>query len=152
MSIKFGTDGWRAILGEDFNGENVERLTIAIGKYAADNFGYNKPILIGYDPRQKADEYAAFTANVLKAKGFPVYFSSRIVPTPVLAYNAKLMNACAIMFTASHNPPEYLGMKFIPDYAGPATEEITDEILKKRHIKFLSNFLIFEFKIVEILY
>ena len=129
MSIKFGTDGWRAVLGEDFNGENVERLTIAIGKYIAENFGYNKPILVGYDPRQKADEYAAFTANVLKAKGFPVYFSSRVVPTPVLAYNAKLMNACAIMFTASHNPPEYLGMKFIPDYAGPATEEITDEII-----------------------
>ena len=130
MSIKFGTDGWRAILGEEFNGENVERLTIAIGKYVAENFGYEKPILVGYDPRKSADEYAAFTANVLKAKGFSVYFSSRIVPTPVLAYNAKLLNACAIMFTASHNPPEYLGMKFIPDYAGPATSDITDEILK----------------------
>ncbi len=129
MSIKFGTDGWRAVLGKDFNGENVECLTIAIGKYVADNFGYDKPILIGYDPRKKADEYAGFTANVLKAKGFPVYFSSRVVPTPVLAYNAKLMNACAVMFTASHNPPEYLGMKFIPDYAGPATEDITNEIL-----------------------
>ena len=129
MSISFGTDGWRAVLGKDFNGENVERLTIAIGKYIAENFGYDKPVLVGYDPRQKADEYAGFTANVLKAKGFTVYFSSRVVPTPVLAYNAKLMNACAIMFTASHNPPEYLGMKFIPDYAGPATKEITDEIL-----------------------
>ena len=129
MSIKFGTDGWRAVLGEEFNGENVERLTIAIGKYVAENFGYDKPILVGYDPRKSADEYAGFTANVLKAKGFPVYFSSRVVPTPVLAYNAKLLNACAIMFTASHNPPEYLGMKFIPDYAGPATSEITNEIL-----------------------
>ena len=129
MSITFGTDGWRAILGEEFNGENVERLTIAIGKYIADNFGYEKPVLVGYDPRKSADEYAAFCANVLKAKGLPVYFSSRVVPTPVLAYNAKLMDACAIMFTASHNPPEYLGMKFIPDYAGPATSEITDEIL-----------------------
>ena len=129
MSIKFGTDGWRAILGEDFNGENVERVTIAIGKYIAEHFGYDKQILVGYDPRNKADEYAGFTANVLKAKGFSVYFSSRVVPTPVLAYNAKLMNACAIMFTASHNPPEYLGMKFIPDYAGPATSDITDAIL-----------------------
>jgi phosphomannomutase len=130
MGIKFGTDGWRAILGKDFNGENVERLTIAIGKYIADNFGYDKPVLVGYDPRNKADEYSAFCANVLKAKGFKVYFSSRVVPTPVLAYNAKLKNACAIMFTASHNPPEYLGIKFIPDYAGPATSEITDEIIK----------------------
>ena len=129
MSITFGTDGWRAVLGEEFNGENVERVAMAIGKYVLDNFGYEKPILVGYDPRKSADEYAAFTANILKAKGFQVYFSSRVVPTPVLAYNAKLRNACAIMFTASHNPPEYLGMKFIPDYAGPATSEITDEIL-----------------------
>jgi phosphomannomutase len=129
VSISFGTDGWRAVLGKDFNGENVERVTMAIGKYVAENFGYDKPILVGYDPRKSADEYAGFTANVLKAKGFQVYFSSRVVPTPVLAYNAKIMNACAIMFTASHNPPEYLGMKFIPDYAGPATSEITDEIL-----------------------
>ena len=129
MSITFGTDGWRAVLGEEFNGENVERVTMAIGKYVAETFGYDKPILVGYDPRKSADEYAGFTANVLKTKGFQVYFSSRVVPTPVLAYNAKLMNACAIMFTASHNPPEYLGMKFIPDYAGPATSEITDAIL-----------------------
>ena len=129
MSITFGTDGWRAILGDDFNGENVERLTMAIGKYVSENFGYDKPILVGYDPRKSADEYAAFSANILKVKGFKVYFSSGVVPTPVLAYNAKLLNACAIMFTASHNPPEYLGMKFIPDYAGPATKEITDAIL-----------------------
>lgn len=129
MSIEFGTDGWRAVLGEEFNGENVEKLTLAIGKYVVENFGIEKPILIGYDPRKSADEYAAFSANILKYKGFKVYFSSRVVPTPVLAYNAKLMNACAIMFTASHNPPEYLGMKFIPDYAGPATSFITDAIL-----------------------
>ena len=129
MNIEFGTDGWRAVVGEEFNGENVERVTMAIGKYIAETFGYDKPILVGYDPRKSADEYAGFCANVLKVKGFQVYFSSRIVPTPVLAYNAKLMNACAIMFTASHNPPEYLGIKFIPDYAGPATAEITDAIL-----------------------
>ena len=129
MSIKFGTDGWRAVLGEEFNGENVERVTMAIGRYVAETFGYDKPILIGYDPRKSADEYAGFTANVLKAKGFQVYFSSRVVPTPVLAYNALLKNACAIMFTASHNPPEYLGMKFIPDFAGPATDDITNSIL-----------------------
>ena len=129
MSIEFGTDGWRAVLGKDFNGENVERLTMAIGKYVSEEFGFEKPILVGYDPRKSADEYAAFCANVLKAKGFTVYFTSRVVPTPILAYNALIRNACAIMFTASHNPPEYLGMKFIPDYAGPATSEITDKIL-----------------------
>lgn len=129
MGIKFGTDGWRAILDKDFTAEQVERVTLAIGKYVADNFGFDKPIIIGYDPRRMADEYAELTANLLYQKGFKVKLSNRIVPTPVLAYNAKHLNACAIMFTASHNPPEYLGMKFIPDYAGPATSEITDEIV-----------------------
>lgn len=127
--IKFGTDGWRAILDKDFTTENVERVTLAIGKYVADNYGFDKQIIIGYDPRRMADEYAELTANLLYQKGFNVKLSSRVVPTPVLAYNAKHLNACAIMFTASHNPPEYLGMKFIPDYAGPATSDITDEIV-----------------------
>lgn len=129
MSIKFGTDGWRAILDKDFTEENVKRTTLAIGKYVADNFGFPKPIIIGYDPRRMADEYSLLCAEILKDKGFTVFYSSRVVPTPILAYNALVKNACAIMFTASHNPPEYLGMKFIPDYAGPATAEITDEIV-----------------------
>ena len=130
MDITFGTDGWRAVLDKDFTGVNVERVTLAIGKYIADNFGFCKPILIGYDPRNKADEFSALCAELLKGKGFNVLYSSRVVPTPILAYNALIQNACAIMFTASHNPPEYLGIKFIPDYAGPATSDITDEIVK----------------------
>ena len=136
MGIKFGTDGWRAVLDKDFTEENVKRVTLAIGKYVADNFGWDKPILIGYDPRKMADEYSLECAEILKDKGFTVFYSSRIVPTPVLAYNALIKNACAIMFTASHNPPEYLGMKFIPDYAGPATKEITDEIVANLDIDY----------------
>ena len=127
--IKFGTDGWRAVLDKEFTTENVTRVTLAIGKYVYDNFGFDKKIIIGYDPRNMADTYAKECAELLYQKGFNVELSSRIVPTPVLAYNAKLRNASAIMFTASHNPPEYLGMKYIPDYAGPATKEITDEIV-----------------------
>ena len=129
MNITFGTDGWRAVLGHDFTKANVERVTLAIGKYVAENFGYEKEIIIGYDPRKSADELSLFCAEILKNKGFKVYYSSRVVPTPILAYNALVRKACAVMFTASHNPPEYLGMKFIPDYAGPATSEITDEIV-----------------------
>lgn len=129
MGITFGTDGWRAVLNKDFTKENVERVTLALGKYVADNFGFDKKILIGYDPRKMADEYSWLCANLLKECGFEVLYSARIVPTPILAYNALVENGCAIMFTASHNPPEYLGMKFIPDYAGPATAEITDEIV-----------------------
>ncbi|MCI1274013.1 MAG: hypothetical protein LKG27_06250 [Clostridiaceae bacterium] len=129
-NIKFGTDGWRAIVGKDFNKDNVTKVTNAIAKYILDNFGIKKTILIGYDPRNMADTFSKISAEILKDMGFTVLYSNRIVPTPVLAYNAKLLNACAMMFTASHNPPEYLGIKFIPDYAGPATDEITSEIVK----------------------
>lgn len=127
--IKFGTDGWRAILDEEFTEANVKRVTLAIGKYVYENFSFDKPIIIGYDPRRMADVYAQQCANTLAQKGFKVKMSSRVLPTPVLAYNAKLLNASAIMFTASHNPANYLGMKYIPDYAGPATSKITDEIV-----------------------
>ena len=127
--IKFGTDGWRAILNKDFTEENMQRVTLAIGKYVYETYGFDKIILIGYDPRNMASIYAEKCAEILVNKGFKVKLSSKVVPTPVLAYNAKLHNASAIMFTASHNPPEYLGMKYIPDYAGPATSEITDKIV-----------------------
>lgn len=127
--IKFGTDGWRAIVGKDFNKKNVELVSKAIGKYVFDNYGIYKPIILGYDPRNKAVEFSTQCAEVLSDLGFKVLYSDKVVPTPVLAFNAKYLDACAVMFTASHNPPEYLGIKFIPDYAGPATKEITDEIV-----------------------
>lgn len=128
-NIKFGTDGWRAIVGEDFTSENVEIVTKAIAKYVIDNFGLYKKILVGYDPRNMAKEFSYECATTLKQIGFNVLYSEKVVPTPILAFNAKHLDACAIMFTASHNPPQYLGIKFIPDYAGPATSDITDEIV-----------------------
>ncbi|MBP3820203.1 phosphoglucomutase/phosphomannomutase family protein [bacterium] len=128
-NIKFGTDGWRAVVGKDFNEENVALVARAVGKYVFDNYGIYKKIIIGYDPRNMADVFSMQFAQILKDIGFNVLYSDKVIPTPVLAYNAKLLNACAVMFTASHNPPEYLGIKFIPDYAGPATKEITDEIV-----------------------
>ena len=127
--IKFGTDGWRAITDKDFNDENVARTTKAIVKYIVDNFGTDKKVLIGFDARRKADYFAKLSADILKNSGLKVLLSEKVVATPVLAFSAQQLNACAIMFTASHNPPEYLGMKFIPDYAGPATTEITNEIV-----------------------
>lgn len=135
-SIKFGTDGWRAIVGKDFNEENVRKVTKAVGKYVFDNFGVEKKIIVGYDPRNMALEFAVQTAEQLANYGFKVLLSDKVLPTPTLAFNAKYLNACAVMFTASHNPPEYLGMKFIPDYAGPATSEITDELMKNLELSF----------------
>ncbi len=133
-NIKFGTDGWRAVVGQDFTQENVEIVTKAIAKYVFDNFGIYKKIIIGYDPRNMAREFSSQCAKILSDIGFNVLYSDKVIPTPVLAYNAKHMDACAIMFTASHNPPEYLGIKFIPDYAGPATSDITDEIVANLNI------------------
>lgn len=127
--IKFGTDGWRAVVGEDFNAENVRKVSLAVGKYVFETFGGYKKIIIGYDPRHMADRFSWQAAEILSNLGFDVLYSDKVLPTPVLAYNAKILNACALMFTASHNPPEYLGIKFIPDYAGPATSDITDKIV-----------------------
>ena len=128
-NIKFGTDGWRAVVGEDFNEENVALVSKAIGKYVFDNYGIYKTIIIGYDPRNMAKEFSMQCAEILKNVGFKVLYSDKVIPTPILAFNAKHLDACAVMFTASHNPPKYLGIKFIPDYAGPATSEITNEIV-----------------------
>ncbi len=128
-NFKFGTDGWRAVVGEDFNEENVALVSKAIGKYVFDNYGIYKTIIIGYDPRNMAKEFSMQCAEILKNVGFKVLYSDKVIPTPILAFNAKHLDACAVMFTASHNPPKYLGIKFIPDYAGPATSEITNEIV-----------------------
>lgn len=130
MAIKFGTDGWRAIVGEDFNEDNVRLVANSIAKYVFETYGIEKPIIVGYDPRNMADTYSKLTAEIIAGYGFDVYYSDKVVPTPTLAYCAKNRNACAVMFTASHNPPEYLGIKFIPDYAGPATQEITDKLME----------------------
>ena len=149
-AIKFGTDGWRAIVGQDFNFENVEIVTKAIAKYILDKDGIEKPVIIGYDPRNMAEEFAKFSAKILSGAGFRVSVSAEVIPTPVLAYNAKELDADAIMFTASHNPPEYLGIKFIPDYAGPATTEITNAIVE--NIKNIGNITFNPSKTYEIEY
>lgn len=134
--IKFGTDGFRGILGKEFTIETVTKIVNAIAEYLGQG-----TVIIGYDPRQDADKYAKTAANILADFGFDVILSSKVVPTPVVAYMAKTTKNCAgaLMFTASHNPPEYLGIKFIPNYGGPATNEITKEIeniIELKHHKF----------------
>ncbi|MFM9160941.1 MAG: phosphoglucomutase/phosphomannomutase family protein, partial [Dolichospermum sp.] len=90
----------------------------------------DRPVLIAYDTRFLADEFARTSAAVLADLGWNVKITDRDCPTPVIAYNAKHLNSAgALMFTASHNPAPYCGIKYIPDYAGPATPEITDTIV-----------------------
>ena len=131
QNIKFGTDGWRAIIAEDFTFENVELVTAAIAKYLHDTYRLDQIVLISYDPRFLADKFAERAAQVLSSFGRKVLIVNRDTPTPVIAHAAKhLDTAGALQFTASHNPPEYCGLKYIPHFAGPAGSEITSRITK----------------------
>ncbi len=127
--IKFGTDGWRAILNEDFTYENTDKVINGIATYVFNESSFNKKIIVGYDPRNQADNFAFYIAEKLASFGFDVEASEKVIATPVLAYAALNQNAYAIMITASHNPPEYLGIKFIPPYGGPAEDSMVKEIV-----------------------
>ncbi len=129
--IEFGTDGFRGIIADDFTFENVQRIVCAVSKYLKDSQCDKKSILIGYDPRFMADDFAKFAADKFVQMGYNVMLSANVCPTPALAYCTTIAKSCAgaLMFSASHNPKNYLGVKFIPNYGGPATKEITDIIV-----------------------
>ena len=138
-NIKFGTDGWRAILDKDFTYGNTNKVINGISAYIYNESEFNKKILIGYDPRNKADEFAQYIAKRLASFGFNIELSNKIVATPVLAYSALKKNSYAIMITASHNPPEYLGIKFIPPYGGPAEDSMVKEIVDNLEKEFINK-------------
>ena len=129
-NIKFGTDGWRGIIADDFTFPNVRKVTRAIASYLETAYSKDRPVLVAYDTRFLADQFARTAALVLADLGWTVKITDQDCPTPVIAYNARHLNSAgALMFTASHNPAPYCGIKYIPDYAGPATPEITDTIV-----------------------
>ncbi len=134
--IKFGTDGWRAILNEDFTYENTDKVINGIAAYVYKESSFDRKIIVGYDPRNQADNFAFYIAEKLSSFGFDVEASEKIIATPVLAYAALNKNAYAIMITASHNPPEYLGIKFIPPYGGPAEDSMVKEIIENLETPF----------------
>ena len=126
--IKFGTSGWRAIISEEFTFDKVRLVTQAIADYL--NASRNlKRVVVGYDTRFLSKEFARETAKVLSANGIRVLLSDRDIPTPVISYHI-IKNQCqgGINFTASHNPPQYNGIKFSPASGGPASPEITNII------------------------
>lgn len=134
MAIKFGTDGWRAVISDEFTFENVRAVAQAIAGYVNDNKLANKGVIVGYDTRFLAEHYAEETVKVLHNNGIPCLMTERDTPTPVVAFSVKdRKSGGAVMITASHNPPQYCGMKFIPEYAGPAFSKITDSI--EKHLK-----------------
>ncbi len=132
--ISFGTDGWRAIIAENFTFHNVERAVYAMGLYIKDTYykssSVKVPVLIGYDTRFLADKFAHHAAQILMDMGLNARLSRRDIPTPAIAWSTQHEpTAGALQFTASHNPPEYCGLKYIPHYAGPATNDITNQII-----------------------
>ena len=132
MVIKFGTDGWRAVLADEFTFANVETVAQGIADYLRDNNLAGRGIVIGYDNRFLAEEFAARVGEVMAGNGIQVLLTADPCPTPVTAFAILEHQAAgAVMITASHNPPQYNGIKFIPEYAGPAVPAITEEIEKK---------------------
>lgn len=144
--IAFGTDGWRAILADQFTLENVRIVAQAIASYTLENNLEEQGILVGHDTRFMARSFALEVVSVLAANHIRVMLVNEATPTPVLAFGVKHFAASgAVMITASHNPPEYNGIKYIPDYAGPAQPAITkrleewiDQITRSGKIKTIS--------------
>ena len=125
-NIRFGTDGWRAVIADQFTMENFRVVIQAIACYTFEIGMQDQPILVGHDTRFLGRRFAEEAAKVLAANGLSTYLVNEAVPTPAVAFGVKHFAASgAVMITASHNPPEYNGVKYIPYYGGPATPAIT---------------------------
>ncbi|MGC8743254.1 MAG: phosphoglucomutase/phosphomannomutase family protein [Verrucomicrobiia bacterium] len=126
--IKFGTDGWRAVIAEDFTFANVERVAQAVADFYKDT-SKNSKIVIGYDTRFLSNEFAKNVAAVLSANGFKCIVANAPTPTPAVSLAVKDNDCvCGIMLTASHNPPKYNGIKIKSSYGGPAMNQELREI------------------------
>ena len=129
VSIKFGTDGWRAVMAREFTFDNVAIVAQAIANYVKEQGHAERGVVIGYDARLLSDLFADLIADVLTANGIPALVTDRDTPTPVTVYTVRARGlAGAVMLTASHNPPQYNGIKFIPETCHPALPETTDAI------------------------
>ncbi len=129
MRISFGTSGWRGILCEDFVFDNVKIVTQAIADHVSASGERDKGIIVGYDTRFMGSRFARESAQVLAGAGIKTFLCSRDCPTPVISFEILRRKAAgAINFTASHNPPEYNGIKFSPSWGGPALPETTRDI------------------------
>lgn len=129
--IKFGTDGWRALIAEDFTFANVARCARGMSDFLKERGTAERGLVVGYDTRFLSKEFAATVAGVCAGQGIRIKLSKTSTPTPVLSYNVLHQGTGgAAIITASHNPATWNGFKFKPEYAGSATQEITDELEK----------------------
>jgi len=128
--IKFGTSGWRALLADEFTYANVRRAVEGISRYVMKHSPDAVPLLvIGYDPRFLGPEFAQVSAEIAAAHGIHVLLCGDSAPTPAISYAIRQFKAQGgINFTASHNPPEYSGIKFSNSDGAPALPDATSEI------------------------
>jgi len=126
--IKFGTDGWRAIIAEEFTVENVARVAYATAKWLKES-GLNQRIAVGHDCRFAGELFADTVTKVLLHEGIEVKLSRGFVSTPMISLAANHLSCgLGIILTASHNPPSYNGFKLKAHYGGPLTPEKVQEI------------------------
>jgi phosphomannomutase len=127
--IKFGTDGWRGVIADDYTFENVRRVAGAIAAYVLENEKPANGMVIGYDTRFESRRFAEATADVIAAAGIPVKLANDYTPTPALSYAVKNLGAAGgVMITSSHNPWNWNGVKFKATYGGSATPGIIGKI------------------------
>ncbi len=128
-SIKFGTDGWRAAIAEDFTFANVRIVAQAVADFLKGEALAPRGLIVGYDTRFGSERFAAACAEVLAANGIHVYLTQKATPTPVISY-AILDKAAggAAIITASHNPGSDNGFKYKPEYAGSASPEVIGKL------------------------
>ena len=124
--IKFGTDGWRGVIAENFTFDNVRRVAQATADFWNETAGQgNKLAMVGYDGRFLSEVYAKLVCEVLAANGIHALYAPEMAPVPAVTFAVRDRNLCgAVMITASHNPPRFNGYKIKADYAGPADPEL----------------------------
>jgi phosphoglucomutase len=128
-SIKFGTSGWRGILADDFTFANARLVFQAIADYLKKEGKTVQGVVVGYDTRFLSEKFATTAAEVMAGNGIPSFFTNRDTPTPVVSFAIReSQRGGGINITASHNPPEWNGIKFNPSHGGPAPTSITSVI------------------------
>jgi phosphoglucomutase len=130
MAIRFGTSGWRAVIADEFTFEGVRLVTRAICEHLrSSGAAEGSPLIVGYDTRFLGERFAAECVKEISARNFRALLCDHAVPTPTLSHAIRSLGAAGgINFTASHNPPEYNGMKFSTADGAPALPEITKSV------------------------
>lgn len=129
--IKFGTDGWRAVIAEDFTFTNLERVSQATADCWQANPvpGTERKVIVGYDRRFLSDQFGRRVAEIFAGNGYQVVLTSEATPTPAVSYAVKAQGAIGgVMITASHNPPAFNGFKLKSWYGGPTEPSVCLEV------------------------